>query len=345
MMQLTVEIKKIYKNNPKLFIWRPALFLKKKMFADTWCLLPSTVHIELTNICNFSCIMCANSSMDRKKGFMDFELFKLALYRCEEARVPVIRLITVGEALLHPQFMDMWRMAITRSFKKVEVYTNGSLLSEEMIYEFLKTNKSKLVFSFMGWDRKSYEERYVGGSFDDAFRKLKLISDIVRERNIPNDMFSIYLVFSNEDERGKTKKFLEDTIKLPLSHVYLAPLHYWTAVKKEKETYDDDYDNHIDKKRKPLFCNALNITPGILFDGRVTACGCHAYDDGLLIGDIHKQSILQMRKGSEFQKILGHFKRGDLRGLKCYGCLKYSPTPELSRKFAEWESGLKGVPL
>ncbi len=328
-------IKKIYRNRPNLFIWKPVLFLKKKMFVHTWQPLPALVHIELTNVCNFSCEMCANSSMDRKKGFINFELFKLALYRCEEAGVPIIRLITVGEPLLHPQFMDMWRMAITRPFKKVEVYTNGSQLNEEMICEFLRTGKSKLVFSFMGWDKESYEKRYLGGAFEETFKKLKFISQIVRERNLTNDIFTIYLVFSSDSEKEKTKKFLEDIIKLPLSHVHCAPVHYWTAVKKEKEVYNNNNDNYINKKRKPLFCEALNITPGILFDGRVTACGCHAYNEGLLIGDIHKQSFQQMRKGPEFQKIIGHFKRGDLRGLKCYGCLKYSPSPKLSKRFTE----------
>lgn len=310
--------------------------LRKKAFGERWQPMPSAVLIELTNMCNFSCIMCPNKVTKRKKGFMELELFKLALDRCEEAGIKEIRLFGVGESLLHPQFMNMWRMAVTRSFKKVMLYTNGSLLNEEIISEMLKTYNSQLIFSFMGWDRESYEKRYVGGAFEDAVKKLKFISQVVRERNIPNDIFDTNTIFSSEEEKEKTKEFLINTIGLPLSHLYFVPMNYWwIAVRKGNNAYIDNDDDCVEKNRKPLFCLSLNREPGILFDGRVTACGCHAYDEGLIIGDIRKQSIKQIGKGAEFKEILNHFKSGDLRGLKCYGCKKYSFSPYLSKIFAD----------
>ena len=37
---------------------------------------PIELILEITNACNLSCIMCPRVNMQRKVGYMDFELFK-----------------------------------------------------------------------------------------------------------------------------------------------------------------------------------------------------------------------------------------------------------------------------
>ncbi|MBU2102158.1 MAG: radical SAM protein, partial [Candidatus Omnitrophica bacterium] len=131
-----------------------------------WKKMPSQgIMIELTNACNFSCTMCANKLMQREKGFMDIGLFELVLDRVQKAKISRITLFTTGESLLHPKFLDMLQRAVRRrSIKEIAISTNGSLL-EKYMGEILKTNKTRVYYSFSGWDKKSYEGRYLGGVF------------------------------------------------------------------------------------------------------------------------------------------------------------------------------------
>jgi len=52
----------------------------------------------------------------------------------------------------------------------------------------------------------------------------------------------------------------------------------------------------------------------------VTACGCHDINGDLIIGDIRKQSLREIRKGQDFKNIIQKFKDGDLNGLICNNC-------------------------
>src|SRR3989344_4912526 len=90
---------------------------------------PLKVYIEPTNYCNLKCKFCANPIMERKKGYMDFELFKKIL---DESLgfVKQVYLFHSGDPLLHPKIGEMVSELNKRNIKSV-IFTNAHFLSKE----------------------------------------------------------------------------------------------------------------------------------------------------------------------------------------------------------------------
>ncbi|MFQ5646109.1 MAG: radical SAM protein, partial [bacterium] len=77
----------------------------KTRFLRDKLLFPSLLSIELTNHCNASCIMCPRKEMTRKKGHMEFSLFKKIINDCRSQPLKKINLFWFGESLLYPKFL------------------------------------------------------------------------------------------------------------------------------------------------------------------------------------------------------------------------------------------------
>jgi MoaA/NifB/PqqE/SkfB family radical SAM enzyme len=120
----------------------------------TWKKVPEIGMIEITNTCNFACVMCSNKFMTRKKGFINIRTFKKALDRYEEAEIKFIKLYTTGESLLHPQFMKLWKLAVSYPFEKIMISTNASLLTVAMMKEFVKSSNFEFKFLLVGGTRE-----------------------------------------------------------------------------------------------------------------------------------------------------------------------------------------------
>lgn len=281
--------------------------------------------IEPTNACNFSCSMCPNKLMKRKKGFMELELFKLILRKCEESNISRIFLYTVGESFLHPDFFEMLRLsALCPTIKRIDLFTNGSLLNEANIREIVKIKKCMVHFSFSGFDKESYENRYRGGVFEEAVKKIKLFHQIIRESKISPPLsiplLLIYGVVENDSEKQKTISFLKNCVGLEPYQIYIVCSYDWAGYISNKY-HAGACESRNEKKPGQYMCDSIRrFKIGILYDGRVTACGCLDINGELIIGDIRRQSIREIREGAAFKELIQRFKRGNLNGTICYGC-------------------------
>lgn len=105
---------------------------------------PEVAQIEVTNRCNFSCLMCQR--IDLKVSLKDMEE---GLYRKIIDKLgPVAEVILTGwgEPLIHPKIIEMVRYAKKRG-KYVSLTTNGSLLTTNMIQGLLNSGLGSLSFS------------------------------------------------------------------------------------------------------------------------------------------------------------------------------------------------------
>jgi hypothetical protein len=68
-------------------------------------------------------------------------------------------------------------------------------------------------------------------------------------------------------------------------------------------------------------CSVLVKTPGILWDGRISACGCLDHKGTLMIGNIQSMTLGEARKSRTFRAIVEAFRAGDLHGVPlCASC-------------------------
>lgn len=94
------------------------IYFKNKLFKD--------VHIEPTNVCNFSCWMCPREIMTRKQGYLDFNSFKNLINCLRESNIiSHIHFGGFGEPTLHKNIIDMINYIKKETSFTVSMTTNG----------------------------------------------------------------------------------------------------------------------------------------------------------------------------------------------------------------------------
>jgi len=283
---------------------------------DMACGSPDVVMLELTNACNFSCVMCGNRTMTRPKGFMSKDVFTRALDAAEETSVPRVKLYTVGESLLHPHFIDMWRLAVQRSFKAVMISTNGALLNETLIDELVASKKLKVQFSFSRWDKRSYETVYEGGVFEKAVAVLRRLRERMTAAGLPNVALVINGMILQPEDGERCRAFLKNEIGVDDCQIALRPPQKHAGFGERQRTAVGG---------RPLYCGIIDKRIGILYDGRVTACGCLDFNGDLVCGNIMEKTIKDIREGRAFEDILEKFRSANVLGLICAQCTACKP--------------------
>ena len=106
--------------------------------------------IEITQRCNLYCRHCYEGSSKNVEisdmTMQDFETAVNALHSIDIKRIQLVG----GEPLIHPQIAEMIKIA-KDTFEFVEVYTNGTLLTDELL-ELITDRKVALAFSLYAAD-------------------------------------------------------------------------------------------------------------------------------------------------------------------------------------------------
>lgn len=106
--------------------------------------LPRTVQFEITNQCNLACRMCPRNVLNVKFKHMELDLFKKLVDKLEG--VEEVILTGWGEPLYHPDIVDMVKYCKKRGFE-TRFTTNGILMTENMMDEFIKAGLDEIAFS------------------------------------------------------------------------------------------------------------------------------------------------------------------------------------------------------
>ncbi|HLO33663.1 MAG TPA: SPASM domain-containing protein [Anaerolineales bacterium] len=105
------------------------------------------VYIEPTSRCNLNCDICIRNSWTVTQGDMAGETFKCLSDSLRHFEYkPVISFGGFGEPLLHPDIIEMIAQAKEMA-QRVEVITNGLLLTEQMVRDFIHLGLDVLWFS------------------------------------------------------------------------------------------------------------------------------------------------------------------------------------------------------
>ena len=140
--------------------------------------IPLTGSIELTHRCNLRCVHCYLGAHGTGRGRQDREIstaqWLSILDQATEAGCLNL-LITGGEPLLRRDFAAIYRHA-KRSGLLVTVFTNGTLISDEIVDLFVDLPPRQVEISLYGATAETYEEiTGVPGSFErclDGIRRL-----------------------------------------------------------------------------------------------------------------------------------------------------------------------------
>lgn len=129
------------------------------------------LQVETTNHCNGKCVFCPQHQF-KEKGFMTQELYEKIID--EASRLPNLTMfhpMLTGEPFLDKNFMDRLRLARAKLPNvEFEIYTNGSLFTDEIIYQLKEIPNLHLSVSLNGLKPET-RKKLMG--FDDYWQVMQ----------------------------------------------------------------------------------------------------------------------------------------------------------------------------
>ncbi|MBI4683895.1 MAG: radical SAM protein [Nitrospirae bacterium] len=313
------------------------------------------LHIELTNICNFSCEFCPDSKMKRQRGMMPVEMPKAILEEVRDTKVVKMVLFHImGEPTLYPNLIDVVEYANNKGIDTC-LTTNGSRLDERLLDELVQAGIDRIIISLQTPDEKTFKLRGARGiNFDEYVERIiriakrflssegktrltiSFLSSPLRRLIIP-----IFPEVSIADTAADLKKYLilwadkimRDTpVESRFNDVLEQIKRIWTL--KENTIIISnrvslhtrvmgDWAVHFDKKNVNAifgYCPGIQENFGILWNGDYTFC-CTDYDGATATHNFHDTSIREYLMSEPVQNTVKAFNRFRVVHPYCKQCL------------------------
>lgn len=251
---------------------------------------PDHVYVELTNICNARCTICATPAMKRKRDIMSRSLFRKIVEECGKRKAKKLLPFLHGESLLVPGVVDYFREARQLAPEThINLTTNGSRLNRELAEVFLQEDLiDSLIVSIDGGDKETFEAMRLGLNYDEIYEN---VHHFIRRRNElgrsrPTVSISMVTVDENKHTRQQLKEAWREADEVR-SSVYFN----WAG----------RLDNSGRSENKINFCERLYHYITILADGRVAMC-CFDSEAEYPVGDVKKDSIFDVWHSPAFNE-------------------------------------------
>lgn len=295
---------------------------------------PHIVDIELTNLCNFRCLMCptGNHSQSRPQGMMPEEVFYRILDEIRGRKLG-LRFIRWGEPLMHPKIVE-FLTAAKKDGHLVHLNTNGSYLTPEMADRLLEIPIDSLKFSVQGVDRDSYREMRNVDFFDKLMETATMLHAKRGKCERPFLQISTTVTYESKE--------LQDAFIERVSHVCdatnIGATNFdWLDLKAVrlkpaevellKSLMQQDSVQRVHPECPEVF-DKLSVN----WNGLVTAC-CMDSNDLMVVGDVKEQSLAEIWKSerlNEFRRMLADMRHDEMELCKhCWDTHNlFVPSPE-----------------
>ena len=136
------------------------------------------IYIEVTNLCNLDCITCMRNVWEESPGKMTDQTFERIFETVKGmSPLPTVFFGGYGEPLIHHRLVE-WVKRIKSLGARVELITNGLLLTEERSLQFIRAGLDMLWVSLDGASPESYADVRLGSSLLQIIENLKTLRRI-----------------------------------------------------------------------------------------------------------------------------------------------------------------------
>ncbi|MEW6263550.1 MAG: radical SAM protein [Thermodesulfobacteriota bacterium] len=290
---------------------------------------PRYMDVELTNHCNFRCLMCwtGTGASRRPKGFMSEQTWQKLLDEIQEHKTP-LRFIRWGEPTLHPKYLDFIgqakRLGITG-----HLTTNGYLLKESALEQLVELPLDSIKFSLQGIDAATYRQMRNIDGFDQVLENVRRLFRLRGEGLRPYIHVSTSITHETREQveefRLAVAKYC-DLVSVGRTKLEHIDLDRTRLSEEEKERWRILMDQQTIARRH-FECIEIFDKLSINWDGSVSAC-CGDYDNLMLVGHLENESLKDIWRGptiSYYRRMLADWRHDDLP--LCRTC--YDVTGEL----------------
>ncbi len=131
------------------------------------------VYVEPTVACNLDCITCFRNEWEQPIGRMSGETFAEIIKGLKELDpIPSVYFGGIGEPLFHPDTID-WIGKAKSLGVKVELITNGTILTEKISRQLIESGLDVLWVSIDGASEKTYADVRIGAELPRIVENLK----------------------------------------------------------------------------------------------------------------------------------------------------------------------------
>ena len=253
-------------------------------------LINPEIRFEVTNKCNYSCIMCPRELQTREQNNMSQELFKKLFDEGLKIGMKMATLVSYGEPFLDKGFKEKVIYAKEKA-PEVELYviSNGSLIDKDMANFLIDSQFDKIRFSWYGVSDDSYATVHgVDKKYKDIV--IKNIEYLINERNKRGSLkphVEVYFLKMKENEnevdefKNKWLDFADD--------VSIWEPHNWSNGREYRKP----------KGEKHSCGRPFHGPVQVQWDGKIVPC-CWDYNNSIILGDVNYESIEEVLKGDKF---------------------------------------------
>lgn len=277
---------------------------------------PVNMLLEVTNICNHSCIFCANSKMTRGGGYIKPDLAERILEEAHIAGTREVGFYATGEPLVNPDLERYIQKAKSLGYTYIYITTNGALLSEQRMRTIVSAGVDSIKFSINAGTENSYEMVHGKRDFNKVLNNLRNLNNF---RKGTKGQFKIYVstiltrYTMGEDKilYDKIKDYVDDHIVLNCRNQGggMFEINKLLSIKAKNEFCTS-------KINCTLPFNKLHIT----YEGYLNVC-CVDFQNYLAVEDLNTCSLKEAWESKRFQELREKHRDQKLEGTLCYNCL------------------------
>lgn len=296
---------------------------------------PSQIIVDITEICNLSCIHCPHSDFKKTEHYAGRHLDpELNSKMVDEVRsygrgiTQYIRYTSNGEPLLHPQGYEMIEEAVRHSGTFVTLTTNGTIMNEVRTQRLLEAGVHLIDISIDAFHAETYAKIRVNG--DLAITRdnvLRLISWVQNSKVNTKVVVSFVEQPLNHQEASEFEQFWKDNgadyVVIRRMHSHSGAVRHMIA--QEKSEFP----------RRPCLYPWERII--LNANGDLNYCPSD-WEHGSFVADYHIASIFDVWHGPLYESLRkAHLANSYLKHNFCGKCPDWSDTrwPDEGRSYAD----------
>jgi radical SAM protein with 4Fe4S-binding SPASM domain len=298
--------------------------------------LPTTVHIETTNKCNQTCVMCQHPDMKRHVTSIDEEVALKAIDECAEFGVYSTHFFFFGEPFLNRRTIEYIKYAKEKGIPVVSVTTNLTSIKNTELERMVTEGLDSVHISFEGIDPDNYARIRGTDSYHRVVRNLEKLLAFKKEHSSEKPWISLTYVRTNETD-DQLNQFKSEW-KEKVNNFHISPQFDYlgrAAIRKDQEFVNSE--RILDRGEEGrLPCRQLWLRLVVLSNGELVPCSQNM-DGELTIGNIKETTIKEAWQGKKMAELRQqHLVNRIKKDCVCYKCIdwdwsgKVDERPELN---------------
>lgn len=269
---------------------------------------PRIIELEITNHCNFQCIMCktGNGQAKRERGYMSEEVYDKLINELS-GKNTAIKFVGQGESTLHPSFLEWVKKAKEKGIV-CHLTTNGSMFHEQYMNAVIESGIDSVKFSFQGVTSEGYKMLRIKDDFDVLLEKIKKLYELRGEKINPFITIGTSVLMETQEEIENFKKQCIpfcDKLEVGVTTLEFVNLDFIADLENRKKMQEIQQSQKKALRRYKC-CHQVFDVITLHWNGNICAC-CADNDEVMVLGNIHNMTINECwncEKENYYRKLL-----------------------------------------